>query len=180
MGVFLREEAMHESIRDGLEDYLKDPAGRIPREFKAHLGACQDCASELRLLETQSEMLRLLQAGGEMAPRPGFYGRVMERIEDQRRSSIWYVFLEPAFGRRLAWTSAALVLALGTYLVTSELAEPPIAQAPAAIAVNVAAPQATPSGAPAGETADAAVPADNARQQQRRNAVLVNLASFRQ
>jgi len=168
---------MHESIRDGLEDYLKNPADRVPRDFKAHVEACQDCAGELRLFEAQAGMLRSLQVPSEIEPRAGFYGRVMERIEDERRASIWSVFLEPAFGRRLAWTSAALVLALGTYLVTAELAEPQIAQAPSAIAVNLPSPRVAAAGA---STTEAALPADNARQQQKRNAVLVNLASFRQ
>jgi hypothetical protein len=73
------------------------------------------------------------------------------------------------------------VLALGTYLIAAELAEPQIAQAPSTIAVSLPSPQVT---APAAQTSaaatEASVPADNARQQQRRNAVLVNLASFRQ
>jgi hypothetical protein len=181
MGSLLREEAMHVSIRENLEEYLKDPAGKIPREFHAHIEACEDCATELRLLEAQAGMLRSLQTEREIEPRAGFYGRVMERIEDQRRASIWAVFLEPAFGRRLAWTSAAAVLALGTYLVTTELAEPQIAEAPSAIAVSLPSPQvsARPTETSAAAT-EASVPADNARQQRKRNAVLVNLASFRQ
>jgi hypothetical protein len=178
MGSFLREEDMHELIRDGLEEYLKGAAGRVPREFRTHLDECEDCASKLRLLETQAEMLRSLQAGREIEPRAGFYGRVMERIDEQRRGSIWAAFLEPAFGRRLAWTSAALVLALGSYLVTAELAEPPVAEAPSSLAVSL--PPSSPVSSPDVSAAEAAAPPDSARQQQRRDAVLVDLASFRQ
>lgn len=167
---------MHESIRDGLEDFLKGSAGKIPREFNEHVETCEDCAGELRLLGAQAEMLRSLKVSQDIEPRAGFYGRVMERIDERRRGSIWAVFLEPAFGRRLAFASAALVVALGTYLVTTELAEPQIAQAPSSIAVNLPAPQMSAANA----SAQAAVPADNARQQQERDAVLVNLASFRQ
>lgn len=168
---------MHESIRESLEDYLRNPAGRQSREFHEHIQACRDCSAELGLLRTQAEMLRSLQPDREIEPRAGFYGRVMERIEDQRRSSIWSVFLEPAFGRRLAWTSAAAVLALGTYLISAELAEPQIAEAPAAIAVNQ--PVADVS-APAAKTPETAAATDVARQRRKRDDVLVNLASFRQ
>jgi hypothetical protein len=177
MGSFLREEDMHESIRDSLEEYLKGPAGRIPREFHTHIDGCEDCASELRLLETQAEMLRSLRASREVEPRAGFYGRVMERIDEQRRGSIWAVFLEPTFGRRLAWTAAALVLGLGTYLVTVELAEPQIAQAPSSVATNLQSPWAAAADT---STAESTVRSDSPQQQRRRDAVLVNLASFRQ
>ncbi len=177
---------MHESIRDGLEEYLKSTAGKVPREFHAHIEACKDCASKLLLLEAQAQMLRTLQTSREIEPRAGFYGRVMERINEERQSSIWAAFLEPAFGRRLAWISAAAVLALGTYLVTAELAEPQIAQAPSSIAANLPAPVLTAnqpsrvSAASETSAVETAGPAESARQRQRRDAVLVNLASFRQ
>jgi hypothetical protein len=100
----------------------------------------------------------------------------MERIDEQRRGSIWAVFLEPTFGRRLAWTAAALVLGLGTYLVTAELAEPQIAQAPSSVATNLQSPRA----AADASTAETIVRTDSPQQQRRRDAVLVNLASFRQ
>ena len=110
---------MHQPIRDNLEEYLKGAGPRMPQEFNAHLASCHDCAAELRLLEDQAAMLRSLQAG-EIEPSPGFYARVRERIEEQAKSSIWSVFLDPSFGRRLAVASAALVLLLATYLVTTE------------------------------------------------------------
>lgn len=110
---------MHQPIRDNLEEYLKGAGSQMPQEFNAHLASCHDCAAELRLLEDQAAMLRSLQAG-EVEPSPGFYARVRERIEEQAKSSIWSVFLDPSFGRRLAVASAALVLLLATYLVTTE------------------------------------------------------------
>jgi len=167
---------MHEITRENLEEYLKGAAGRAPREFKAHLETCADCASEVQLLEAQAEWLRSLRADPEIAPRAGFYGRVMERIEDQRRTSIWAVLLEPAIGRRLAWISALAVVALGSYLVTAELAEPQVAQAPSTIAVSIPSQPAHAVDASATE----ASATDTPQQQQRRNAVLVNLASYRQ
>jgi len=164
---------MHDLIRDNLEEYLRGSAKSVPQEFQAHLEACEDCARELRLHETQAEMLRTLRSTSEVEPRAGFYARVMERIEAQDRSSIWSVLLEPAFGRRLAVACAMLVVLLGTYFVATELSEPMVAVAP------------TIASAPPASAAirDVSVPQitvreDSAQQQRQRDAVLVNLASF--
>ena len=166
---------MHEPIRDNLEDYLKRPNGRIPQEFQAHLGACEDCASELGLIETQAKMLRSLHCAEEVEPRAGFYARVMERIEDQARASMWSLFLQPSFGRRLAIASATLVLLLGTYFVTTELTEPEVAMAPVTIATD-SAPASQPAIAPDEQSGVDEQP--SVSRQRQRDAVLVNLASF--
>ena len=165
---------MHESIRENLEDYLRGSAGRVPQEFQAHLASCRSCADEVERLESQARMLRSLQAAEEVEPRAGFYARVMDRIEHEQQESIWSILLQPSFGRRLAVASAALVLAMGAYLVTTELSEPMVAQAPAAITMQASAPEVA--------VADASSPdaGADAAQQQRRDALLVNLASFRQ
>src|SRR5579863_7497717 len=111
---------MHQEIRHSLEDFLRGHnRSELPAEFQAHLGECPDCADELRLLETQSQLLRSLGSDAEVEPRSGFYARVVERIEAQP-ASIWSVFLDRKFGLRLAVASAALVALLGTYLITSE------------------------------------------------------------
>src|SRR5260370_34259517 len=109
---FLREEVMHQPIKDNLEEYLKGSAQQVPQAFHAHLVACEECASELRLLETQANMLRSLRSVADVAPHPGFYARVMERVEEQGRGSVWSVFFQPSFGRRLAIASSALVVLL--------------------------------------------------------------------
>jgi hypothetical protein len=169
---------MHELIRENLEDYLRGSAGRVPLELQEHLASCRECAAEVERLALQARMFRSLQASefaDDLQPRAGFYARVMDRIERDRPESIWSVLLEPSFGRRLAMASAALVLAMGAYLVTTELSDPMIAQAPAAMAMNAQAQQV--------DTRDASTAPDSAAdaaQQQRRDALLVNLASFRQ
>ncbi len=166
---------MHQPIKDNLEEYLRGPAQQVPRGFHAHLEACEECASELRLLEKQAMMLRSLRASGEAAPRPGFYARVMERVEEQGRGSIWSVFLLPSFGRRLAIASAALVVLLGTYLVTTEPGDRDLTLAPATVATDtVSAP------APGAAVSDDTLQQqrDTLQQQRQRDAVLVDLASF--
>jgi predicted anti-sigma-YlaC factor YlaD len=153
---------MHQPIRDYLEEYLRGSAQQVPQAFHAHLVACEECATELRLLETQANMLRSLRSVGDVGPSPGFYARVMERVEEQDRTSVWSVFLRPSFGRRLAIASAALVVLLGTYLVTTESGE------------NVApSPVATVTGQGASEGA-----VQDSLKQQQRDAVLVDLASY--
>jgi len=156
---------MHQPIRDNLEDYLKGSIQQVPQAFHAHLVACEECASELRLLETQANMLRSLRSVEDVGPSPGFYARVRERIEDQGKASIWSVFLQPSFGRRLAIASATLVVLLGTYLVTTEPGDQSVALAPTTVATDTTS------------TADAGAIQDSL-QQQRRDAVLVDLASF--
>ncbi len=157
---------MHQPIRDNLEEYLKGPARKVPQEFHSHLEACQDCARELGVFETHAETLRSLRSTGEIEPRAGFYARVMDRIERRGPASIWAVLLEPSFGRRLAMASAALVLLLGTYLVTTEPGGEP----------EVAVQQVMLTDMPAGEVAVQ----DSIQQQRQRDAVLVNLAGYHQ
>jgi len=156
---------MHDPIKGNLEDYLNGSREQIPQEFHAHLKECEDCANELKLLETHSGMLRALRAAEEIEPRAGFYARVMDRIEGERRSSIWSVFLEARFGRRLAVASAALILLLATYLVTTEPGG--VDLTPQSASVESSAPGAYD-----------AVQLDTPQQQQQRDAVLVNLASY--
>jgi anti-sigma factor RsiW len=157
---------MHQPIRDNLEEYLKGSTRQVPQAFHAHLVACEECASELRLLETQANMLRSLRSVEDVGPIPGFYARVRERIEDQGRVSIWSIFLQPSFGRRLAIASAALVVLLGTYLVTTEPGDQGLASAPTVATDIVSTP------------APDASAVDSLQQQRQRNEVLVDLASY--
>jgi predicted anti-sigma-YlaC factor YlaD len=158
---------MHQPIRDNLEDYLKGSIQQVPQAFHAHLVACEECANELRLLESQANMLRSLRSVEDVVSIPGFYARVMERIEDQGRVSVWSIFLQPSFGRRLAIASATLVLLLGTYLVTTEPGDQGAASSPSVATDIVSMP------APEAGAVD-----DSLQQQRQRNAVLVDLASF--
>lgn len=165
---------MHQEIRHSLEDYLKGeqflkrPASEVPAEFYSHLDTCQECASELRLLEEHSRMLRSLRSPSEVEPRAGFYGRVIDRIESQP-ASIWAILLDPKVGFRLAVASAALVALLGSYLVLSEGSGPEFAVPPAIVSTN------SPS------TISTSLERENSRREaQQRDAVLVDLASYRQ
>lgn len=159
---------MHQPIKDSLEEYLKGSTRQVPQAFHAHLEACEDCASELRLFETQANMLRSLRSVEDVGPFPGFYARVMGRIEEQGRPSVWSVFLQPSFGRRLAIASAALVVLLGTYLVTTEPGDQSVASVPTVVVTDTVN----------GPASEAGALRDSLQQQRQRDAVLVDLASF--
>lgn len=109
---------MHRLIRDHLEEVLAASDADALRE--QHLGECGECSGELEAMREQAAMVRELRAPAEVEPRAGFYARVMERIEAQGAGSIWNLFFESAFGRRIAVASMALALLLGIYLVSSE------------------------------------------------------------
>lgn len=157
---------MHQTIRDSLEDFLRLGRHRkLPAEFQAHLGECTECAHELRLLEEQSQLLRSLGSSTEAEPRAGFYARVIERIQAQP-ASMWSVFLERKFGFRLALASAALVALLATYLVTSEANGPEFISQPSIAATD------------SPRTPASSMTSAQGSQQQERDAVLVDLASY--
>jgi hypothetical protein len=71
-------------------------------------------------MKAQSEMLRSLRAPEGIGPAPGFYARVMQRIEDRAKESIWAAFVYSSFSRRLVYASLSLALILGTYVITQE------------------------------------------------------------
>lgn len=111
---------MHEVVRDNLESYLAGAAGDArTREVESHLHDCSYCRSEVGSLREQQALLRTLRPVPNFEPRPGFYARVIDQIDRHRRPSFWYGFLEPAFAKRLAYASVALLVLFGGFLVTS-------------------------------------------------------------
>ena len=85
-------------------------------------------------------LLAELKAPEEVSPRPGVYARVMDRIESQRSKSIWSVFTEPLFGRRLVVASGVLMLMLGAalFVPNSDLDDELAAKAQTAVVVTSA------------------------------------------
>lgn len=108
---------MHQPVEQGLESYL---AGRPDESFLRHMDECVECREAVSVAQLHSEIIQTLRAPADsIEPAAGFYARVMDRIESQRESSIWSVFLEPLFGRRLIYASAVLTMLLGISLFTS-------------------------------------------------------------
>jgi anti-sigma factor RsiW len=110
---------MHQVILVRLEEYLSGSPS--PREFTAHLESCEECSVEVREMMELSGALRAIRDVDPVAPPLGFYAQVSQRIEAQRPRSIWSLFwLEPAFGKRVAFASLMTLAILGTYLVSHE------------------------------------------------------------
>ena len=119
---------MHRLIQDHLEEVLAESNPDGPDPVAEHLAQCGECREEVSILRAHAAMLRTLRppkTASELAPRPGFYARVMERIEAQRPIDIWQLFFDSTFGRRIAMFSMVLALIFSLYLVSSErLAQP--------------------------------------------------------
>jgi len=112
---------MHGLIRDRLEEYLGGAPGRdLPVEFDRHLNKCDECREEVSCMREQACLLRSLAAPVEVDPAPGFYARVLNRIERQQISPFWAGFLDPAFGRRLSAAALTMVALVFGYLVFAD------------------------------------------------------------
>jgi len=112
---------MHGLIRQGVEEYLHGGPGRkLPDGFEEHLRSCEECREGVNWMREQSQLLRTLVPAREFDPVPGFYGRVLERIEAQQVVSPWSAFLDPIFGWRLAAASLTLAVLLGGYIALNE------------------------------------------------------------
>jgi len=115
---------MHKVIEEGLEDYL---GGQLRRDFQAHLDQCAECRTEVQQFEDLSGLFQELRVAEPVQPAPGFYFRLSQNIEAQRRPSIWDIFsLDAAFGRRVAFGSLLTLAIVGSFLVSRETGfEPP-------------------------------------------------------
>src|SRR5262249_25262843 len=111
-------------------------------------------------------------------PRPGFYARVLERIEAEGPVSIWNLFVESAFGKRIALASFALALLLCVYLVSAERAAEPMVASQPMVQVTVQGASSTVS-VVNGEDAPGAV-LSRLDQEQPNDDMLVNLVTYRE
>jgi anti-sigma factor RsiW len=107
---------MHEPVVQRLEEYL-DGDGPFP-EVEEHLSKCRDCKDELAAMRAQSALLRRAFKA-EADPNPAFYTRVMHRIETQARPSVWSLFGESMFAKRLAYASATVLVLVGVVFMSA-------------------------------------------------------------
>jgi len=173
---------MHREIRDHIEDVLRGPQPTSRETMKyarEHLAQCDECRTEVQGMQEQTALIRELRAPEDFAAelRPGFYARVMERIEAEGPISIWNLFIESAFGRRIAVASLALALLIGVYLVTSERSAEDSVIALEAQQVNTEQTMVAGEDAPAREiTRVDESPTDQSSE----DAVLANLVTYRE
>src|SRR5689334_14719092 len=115
---------MHRIIRDHLEEVLNGLGSAPEHPAVKHLMDCEDCRDTVAAMREQAAMLWQWLGGADGEPRPGFYARVIDRIEAQSGSA-WALFFDSLFARRIALASLALALLLGAYVVSSERMSPP-------------------------------------------------------
>lgn len=161
---------MHQPITDGLESYLRGEHDSSSSAFNAHLNACAECREIVLKMKEQSDLFHALRAPEETEPAPGFYARVMARIEEQQAApqSFWALFLDPRFGKRLMYAAATLVILMATYLVSTE---------PGNDAAFAASQQPEAILAPASTERPPALTDD---QQRDRDAILVTLTTYQE
>ena len=168
---------MDRHIEENLESYLQgslDSAGLA--EFERRLAATDD---ETRLvvgrMRRQSQLIRVaLRPPSEAEPIPGFYARVMDRIEAQRSagSSFWGALLDPFFFRRLVMASATLLALLAFTLFTGGPDD-------TAIAVDSLTPDVVMAGEPQ-PLPVTSVSEQDASTRGSRDAVLVDLTTYQE
>ena len=107
---------MHDSVKESLEDYLR---GGAHPETEVHLRSCESCRIEVEAMRAQSRMFQSLKAPANLEMDPGFYARVMNRVETQARPSVWSLFGESLFAKRLVYASATFLVLLSSYLASA-------------------------------------------------------------
>ena len=151
---------MHDSVKLRVEEYLQ--RGADMPEVDDHLRSCEGCRKEIEAMRMQSRLLRTLKAPAGMEPGPAFYAKVLNRIESQPKPSVWNLFGDSLFARRLVYASATFLLLLGSYAASA----PPVEEEYAASA---------PEAILAGNQAPMPVSMDS---QEDRQVVLVTLATW--
>src|SRR5580698_11271378 len=150
---------MHREIYKHLEDVL---SGTPPDLAARHLKECAACREEVGAMRGQAILVRRLKPSSDVEPRAGFYARVLERIEAEGPVSIWNLFVESAFGKRIALASLTLALLLGVYVVSVERAAEPMIAGPGACAAPTCAAGGATNGAATVSSASTAVPGEDA------------------
>jgi anti-sigma factor RsiW len=125
---------MHEPVIESLEEILR---GDTPTAAaSAHLASCNACRRDVAAMVAQTDLFRVLRPAGSGEPAPGFYARVINRVETQTRPSVWSLFGDSLFARRLTYASATLLVLLGTVLMSSSSSGPVLMNAPETIIAN--------------------------------------------
>ena len=111
---------MDSFLQERLEDYL---AGRLNEqdlaEFERRLAADSVKDEEITAFRATADLFAefKVDTSEDMEPVPGFYYRVMERVEAEQGESLWSLFLQPFVMRRFAFAALMWLLMLGSVAV---------------------------------------------------------------
>ncbi len=114
---------MHAVVLESLEEFLAGTLEPVERRaVQAHLGGCAACREELQAMEDMSLLFGSLRSAEELQPGPEFTARVMQRVSEPKAAPSWTSFFlfDPVWAQRVMVACTLLVIALGSYLVTSE------------------------------------------------------------
>lgn len=130
----LREEHMHAVIIHDLEEYL---SGSLPsaalKRLEAHLEVCASCRREIEGLRQTTGLLMALKSVENIEPPPGFAAQLMRNLAERVTPSVWGMFGDWAFGRRVAFAALLTMAVLGTVLVSREESYAPAPPTPEAV-----------------------------------------------
>lgn len=115
---------MHAVVIESFEEYLSgclEPAAC--RSVEDHLRDCARCRAEVDAMAGASRLFGALR-GEACDPAPGFYARVVERIETSSAapSVASFFAFDPVFLWRMALSCMLLLVATGSFLVSREVA----------------------------------------------------------
>ncbi len=116
---------MHAVVMDSLEEFLAGTLEPVERHsIQAHLGSCAACREELQGMEELNLLFGSLRPAQAFEPAPGFSARIISQIAERNAAPSWRSFftLDPTLGRRLVFSCLLVLVAMGTYLVSSERA----------------------------------------------------------
>lgn len=118
-------EAMHPILSDHLEDFLDDKLDEDQRSaLLRHLEHCPPCQRELEIIRQHRAFLQLLRPPVELTPRPDFYPRVWQLIEQQ--NTVWAFLANPQFQRQLIAACILLIALLGGILFRQQNHQLPV------------------------------------------------------
>jgi anti-sigma factor RsiW len=108
---------------ESLEEFLAgtlEPAER--QAVERHLSDCGQCREEFHGMEGVSLLFSSLRSREAFDPAPGFYARVLQRVEVSKPApSFASLFaLDAVFGRKLVFSCLLTIGLLGGYLISRE------------------------------------------------------------
>ena len=136
---------MHAVIINDLEEYLSGslPPSALDR-FQAHLETCGSCRREIDSMREASGWLRALKSTQAPEPSPGFTARVLRNLAAKPAPTLWSIFGDFGFGRRVVFASLLTMAVLGTVLVSREESYEPAPPTPEAVmAADLGSPDAS-------------------------------------
>jgi anti-sigma factor RsiW len=114
---------MHSVVIESLEEFLAgtlEPAER--QAIDKHLSDCGQCREEVQGMQAVSLLFGSFRNEETFEPAPGFYARVMQRVEASKPApSFASLFaLDAVFGRKLVFSCLLTLGLLGGYLISRE------------------------------------------------------------